>query len=164
MRNRPQQLAEDFCGVRTELSKLGRSQATGPTTVEDCNRTPCPRTHNTLVLHLLWQTAQGSGGLPLLCAGRTPLCTSHQFLMRPGLFTAASHTSTDPVKREGGCSCTLSICSHSPALGLRLSGHTPRTPPLPDTPLQLLWHEVQLHCVPHPPPMLDHGRGMAPSS
>lgn len=79
MRNRLQQLAEDFYGVRTELSKLGHGQGTGPTSLS-CNRTPCPQTPNALVLHLLQQTAQGPVGLPLLCAGQTSPMSATNFL------------------------------------------------------------------------------------
>lgn len=55
MRNRPQQSAENFYGVRVEFSKVGCGQGTGPTTGYDCNRTPRAQTPNALGLHLLQQ-------------------------------------------------------------------------------------------------------------
>lgn len=62
MRNRPQQSAEDFYGVRVEFSKVGCGQGTGPATGYDCNRTPRAQTPNALGLHLLQQPEGNSTG------------------------------------------------------------------------------------------------------
>lgn len=98
MRNRPQQLAEDFYGVRIELSKLGHGQGTGPTSLR---LQQDPMSANTQRLGFASPPADSPrASVSPIALRRTDISyVSHQFLMRPGLFTAAlSHTSTDPIK------------------------------------------------------------------